>query len=261
MFKKYMTAVLAATAVAAMAAIPAQAEKPTSQFGFKGWPYRQQQSCGQTTPTPTKEASIPTFCPEIGLNPGENAPVETQSPTEKPVSPTKAPPMPTEPASVPTSAPQATHRPATQPTEFPTSTKAPSSDDDYTTVSVSAQEQFAWNLLNNDRTANGLSALPLDAALSRIARIKAEDMRDQGYFAHESPTYGSVSNMLRHFGYAFTSAGENIAHHATVEKSQAAFMSSDGHRRNILSSSWTRVGLGVAYDRSGFVYVVQLFAR
>ena len=261
MFKKYMTAVFAATAVTVMAAIPAQAEKPTSQFGFKGWPYRQQQFCGQATPTPTAEASIPTLCPEIGLNPGENASAETQAPTEKPVSPTKAPPMPTEPASVPTSAPQATHRPATQPTGFPTSTKAPSSDDDYTTVSVSAQEQFAWNLLNNDRMANGLSALPLDAALSRIARIKAEDMRDQGYFAHESPTYGNVSNMLRHFDYAFTSAGENIAHHATVEKSQAAFMSSDGHRRNILSSSWARVGLGVAYDRSGFVYVVQLFAR
>ena len=261
MFKQYMTAIFAATAVAAMAAIPAQAEKPASQFGFKGWPYWQQQSCGQATPAPTKEASIPTFCPENGLNPGENTPVATPAPTDEPVRPTEAPPVPTEPASVPTPAPQATHRPTTQPTSFPTSSKAPSSDDDYTTVSVSAQEQFAWNLLNHDRTANGLSALPLDAALSRIARIKAEDMRDQGYFAHESPTYGSVSNMLRHFGYAFTAAGENIAHHATVEKSQAAFMSSDGHRRNILSSSWTRVGLGVAYDRSGFVYVVQLFAR
>ena len=260
MFKKYMTAIFAATAVAAMAAIPAQAEKPASQFGFKGWPYRQQQSCGQATPAPTKEASIPTFCPDNGLNPGENTPAATPAPTDVPVRPTEAPPVPTEPASVPTPAPQATHRPTTQPTSFPTSSKAPSSDD-YTTVSVSAQEQFAWNLLNNDRTANGLSALPLDAELSRIARIKAEDMRDQGYFAHESPTYGSVSSMLRHFGYSFTAAGENIAHHATVEKSQAAFMSSDGHRRNILSSSWTRAGLGVAYDPSGFVYLVQLFAR
>ena len=261
MFRKYMTAMVAAATVAAMAVIPAQADKPVSQFGFRGWPYRQQRVCAEATPTPTAEASIPTISPENGPNTGENAPAATPAPTGDPVSPTKAPPAPTEPASVPTHAPQATHQPATQPTDLPTSTKAPSSDDDYTTVSVSAQEQFAWNLLNSDRTANGLSPLPLDAALSRIARIKAEDMRDQGYFAHESPTYGSVSNMLRHFGYAFNAAGENIAHHATVEKSQAAFMSSEGHRRNILSSSWTRAGLGVAYDKNGFVYVVQLFAR
>ena len=143
MFKKYMTAIFAATAVAAMAAIPAQAEKPASQFGFKGWPYRQQQSCGQATPAPTKEASIPTFCPDNGLNPGENTPAATPAPTDEPVRTTEAPPVPTEPASVPTPAPQATHRPTTQPTSFPTSSKAPSSDDDYTTVSVSAQEQFA----------------------------------------------------------------------------------------------------------------------
>ena len=55
--------------------------------------------------------------------------------------------------------------------------------------------------------------------------------------------------------------GENIAHHATVDKAQAAFMSSDGHRRNILSSSWTKVGIGVCYDANGFVYVTQLFVR
>ena len=261
MFKKYMTAVLAATTMAAMAAVPAQAEAPVSQFGLKGWPYRQQQRCAEATPVPTQEASIPTGCPENGSKPDENAPGTTQAPTMEPESPTEVPSVPTEPLPVPTHVPQATQRPTPQPTGLPTSSKAPSSEDDYTTVSVSAQEQFAWNLLNNDRTANGLSALPLDAELSRIARIKAEDMRDQGYFAHESPTYGSVSSMLRHFGYSFTAAGENIAHHATVEKSQAAFMSSDGHRRNILSSSWTRAGLGVAYDPSGFVYLVQLFAR
>ena len=123
------------------------------------------------------------------------------------------------------------------------------------------QEQTAVKLLNQDRAANGLAALPVDPELSRLARIKSEDMRDQGYFAHTSPTYGSAADMLRHFGYRFNSVGENIAHHATVEKSQAAFMSSTGHRRNILGSQWTKVGIGVCYDANGFVYVTQLFAR
>lgn len=116
-------------------------------------------------------------------------------------------------------------------------------------------------MLNADRKANGLPALTLDPELSRLARLKSQDMRDKNYFAHTSPTYGSASDMLRQFGYSFSAVGENIAHHATVDKSQAAFMSSDGHRRNILSSSWTKVGLGVVYDANGFVYVTQLFVR
>ena len=109
--------------------------------------------------------------------------------------------------------------------------------------------------------AHGLPVLSLDKELSRIARIKSCDMKENRYFAHESPTYGNASAMLTHFDYSFSGVGENIAHHATVEKSQAAFMSSQGHRANILGSQWTKVGIGVCYDDQGFVYVTQLFAR
>jgi len=131
----------------------------------------------------------------------------------------------------------------------------------YTTASLSAQEQTAGNLLNSDRVRYNLAPLALDPELCRIARIKSEDMRDNQYFAHTSPTYGDVGSMLRRFGYSFTAAGENIAHHATVEKSQAALISSPGHRRNILSSGYTKVGVGVANDKNGFVYLTQIFAR
>ena len=131
----------------------------------------------------------------------------------------------------------------------------------YTTASLSAQEQTAGNLLNSDRVSYNLSPLTLDPTLCRIARIKSEDMRDNQYFAHTSPTYGDVRNMLDHFGYAYTAAGENIARHATVEKSQAALISSPGHRRNILSRTYTKVGVGVALDARGFVYLTQIFVR
>ena len=118
-----------------------------------------------------------------------------------------------------------------------------------------------WNLLGEDRARYGLSALALDGELCRIARIKAQDMRDNHYFAHESPTWGRIGAMLNAFGYAYNGAGENIAHHATVEKADAAFMSSSGHRANILGRQWTKAGLGVCEDANGFVYVVQIFAR
>ncbi len=131
----------------------------------------------------------------------------------------------------------------------------------YTTASLSAQEQTAGNLLNSDRARYNLSALTIDPALCRIARIQSEDMRDNQYFAHTSPTYGDVRSMLRQFGYSFAAAGENIAHHATVEKAQAAFLSSPGHRKNVLSSAYTKVGIGVAIDENGYVYLTQIFAR
>lgn len=162
-----------------------------------------------------------------------------------------APPCPTEPAAQPTATPASA----------PVKTSAPSTGDDYTTPSSQVQEEILLNLLNQERIAQGLSPLTLDAELSRIARIKSADMRDNHYFAHESPTYGHVSDMLKTFGYSFSGAGENIAHHATTEKAHAAFMSSDGHRRNILSSAWQKVGLGIAYDANGYVYVTQIFVR
>ena len=131
----------------------------------------------------------------------------------------------------------------------------------YTTASLSAQEHTARNLMNSDRASYGLPALVLDPELCRIARIKSEDMRDNQYFAHTSPTYGDVRDMLSHFGYRFAGAGENIAHHATIEKCQAAFLSSPGHRSNIMSRAYTKFGVGVAVDQNGHVYLTQIFAR
>lgn len=139
--------------------------------------------------------------------------------------------------------------------------QAPSSRDDYTTHSLSMQEEKLLNLINHDRKINGLAPLTADPELSRLARLKSEDMRDNSYFAHESPTWGKARQMLEHFGYDFRGVGENIAHHATVEKAQAAFMTSDGHRRNILSAVWQKVGVGVCYDRNGYIYATQLFVR
>ena len=46
-----------------------------------------------------------------------------------------------------------------------------------------------------------------------------------------------------------------------VSKAQAAFMSSEGHRRNILSTAWTKAGVGIAYDAQGYIYLTQIFAR
>lgn len=161
----------------------------------------------------------------------------------------------TQPTARPTAKPTA--RPTAKPTEKPST----ASNGDYTTTSLSAQEQKMLDLLNSERRKQGLRELVMDAELSRIARVKCADMRDNRYFAHESPVYGNAATMLRAFGYPFNGVGENIAHHANVSKAHAAFMSSTGHRVNILGSQWKKVGIGICLDANGFVYVTELFVR
>jgi len=134
-------------------------------------------------------------------------------------------------------------------------------DRHYTTASLSAQEQEAGNLLNSDRSRYDLPALAIDPALSRIARIKSQDMLTNGYFAHTSPTYGDVRDMLTHFGYPYSAAGENIARYGSLQKAQAALLSSPGHRKNIMSTAYDKVGIGIALTSEGHVYLTQIFCR
>ena len=227
---------------------------PSSQFGFKGWPYRQGNGCAS--------APCPSATPPVTPAPTEAPkPTATPAPTEVPTPEPTATSAPTE-APKPTATPAPTEAPTPEPTVAPSETEVPPfTDDDYTTGSITVQEENAFLLLNQDRAANGRSALELDPALCDLARLKSRDMYLNNYFSHTSPTYGSAAQMLSAYGYAFTSVGENIAHHATVEKAQAAFMSSSGHRQNILGSQWTKVGIGVWEDSQGFVYVTQLFVR
>ena len=140
-------------------------------------------------------------------------------------------------------------------------TQSAVTDGYYTIGSASAQEQVAYNLINQERSLASLGALALDPALCRLARLKSQDMITNRYFAHESPTYGNVRDMLTRFGYPYTAASENIARHSTLEKAQAALISSPGHRRNVLSTAFTKVGIGVATTPEGYVYVTQIFCR
>ena len=124
-------------------------------------------------------------------------------------------------------------------------------------VEVSSYESEVVRLVNLERQKNGLDPLKEDWQLSRVARYKSEDMRDRGYFSHTSPTYGSPFEMMKSFGVSYKSAGENIAKgQATPEAVVKAWMSSSGHRANILSKSFTHIGVG--YAKSGH-YWTQMF--
>ncbi|OES43831.1 CAP domain-containing protein [Domibacillus iocasae] len=111
--------------------------------------------------------------------------------------------------------------------------------------SVNAFEQEVAKLVNEERAKAGLKALELDTKLSEVARAKSQDMKDKGYFSHQSPTYGSPFDMMKQFGITYKAAGENIAKgQQTPEEVMKAWMNSDGHRKNILSANFTHIGVG-----------------
>ncbi len=85
-------------------------------------------------------------------------------------------------------------------------------------------------------------------------------MVNKNYFSHTSPTYGSPFDMMKQFGISYKTAGENIAMgQKTPSEVVTAWMNSEGHRKNILSSSFTQIGVGVAKNANGQLYWTQMF--
>ncbi len=122
---------------------------------------------------------------------------------------------------------------------------------------VTAYEKEVIRLVNEQRASNGLKALNYDWELSRVARYKSQDMRDNRYFSHTSPTYGSPFTMMKNFGISYRTAGENIAKgQRTPSEVVNAWMNSQGHRENILNPSFTKIGVGYVADGN---YWTQMF--
>jgi uncharacterized YkwD family protein len=117
--------------------------------------------------------------------------------------------------------------------------------------------QQVIELTNNERRKNGLPPLNADVSLSKVAQTKTNDMNSKHYFSHTSPTYGSPFDMMRDFGVTYKSAGENIAMgQTTAQQVVTSWMNSEGHRKNILSSNYTNIGVG--YTSNGN-YWSQMF--
>ena len=116
---------------------------------------------------------------------------------------------------------------------------------DFTLDAMTQLEKAACELINEIREENGLEPYAISEALSSKARLKAKDMKDNHYFSHTSPTYGSPFSMMQHFGITYRSAGENIAMgYRTAAAVVNAWMASASHRANILSTRYDTMGIG-----------------
>ena len=115
-------------------------------------------------------------------------------------------------------------------------------------------------LIDGARTANNLSPYRRDPILQQAAQMKLEDMMQNNYFAHHSPTYGDIDDLLSQLGKPIRCA-ENIARYGSIEKAHAALMTSPAHRRNILARGFNAVGVAAAKLPSGGYMVVQVFGK
>ncbi|QGQ97961.1 hypothetical protein EHS13_25250 [Paenibacillus psychroresistens] len=132
----------------------------------------------------------------------------------------------------------------------------------YPITGLTAEEEQMIQMVNQARAQAGLKALIVDSALTQTARLKSQDMINLNYFEHQSPTYGSPFDMMNQFGITFQSAGENIACNQTVAAAHQALMNSQGHRENILNSSFTHIGIGIINGgKCGQMYTQQFVGR
>jgi len=118
-------------------------------------------------------------------------------------------------------------------------------------------------LANQDRKSMGLLPLKENSILNQAALAKAEDMIENDYFNHTSPSGITPWYWFKQNGYAYKAAGENLAigflDSAEVEK---AWTESPSHRQNLLNSNFKEIGIAVVrgnFQGKETTIVVQLF--
>lgn len=134
---------------------------------------------------------------------------------------------------------------------------------DYPDLDEATKKKYVkriFELVNKEREKAGVAPLVLNEKLCDMATVKVKEMNEMEYFAHESPVYGSPSEMAKAFGITDRGCGENLAGSSTPESAMDAWMSSKGHRANILNPKYTQIGIACHIESSsGSVLWVQEF--
>ncbi|MGH0591690.1 CAP domain-containing protein [Bacillus pretiosus] len=217
------------------------------------------QSMGVESLAQWQQGNFQPNCFIPGQQPTEN--VVTEQPTAKPETqkPVEQKPVEQKPAEE-VQKPEAQKPAENNNTQKPAEQKPAEQKPAEEAKSLSEFEQRVVELTNAERAKQGLPALKIDTELSKVARVKSEDMQKNNYFDHNSPTYGSPFDMMKKFGISYTSAGENIAQgQRTPEEVVQAWMNSAGHRANILNNGFTHIGVG--YVESGNYWTQQFITK
>jgi len=118
---------------------------------------------------------------------------------------------------------------------------------------------------NGERNKDSLRELAVNATLEKAAQLKANDMAEKGYFAHNTPDGKTPWYFFREAGYDYAAAGENLAVNFIDSRDVTdSWMRSPTHRANILNGNYTEIGIATAvgtYKGKSAIFVVQEFGR
>ncbi|OZM72756.1 serine protease [Amycolatopsis antarctica] len=188
---------------------------------------------------------------------GGGLPGEPAAPAPAPASTTSTPASST--TDVP--APPSSAAPATTPSSTSTTTDVQESSETATPkrrATGGSQTEQVLRLVNAERAGAGCEPVEADSRLVTAAQGHSEDMSENDYFSHTSQDGRTFGDRITEAGYPSPGA-ENIAKgQRSAEQVMESWMSSPGHRRNILDCSLTALGTGLATD--GW-YWTQNFGR
>ena len=120
------------------------------------------------------------------------------------------------------------------------------------------------DLTNVERARAGVAPLRANAQLMRAAQLQAEQMAALGRMAHvlDNGPYPGPQDRLAAAGYRWRAYAENIAYgQSGPEDVTESWMTSAGHRANMLNGTYTELGTGYAVDGRGRPYFVQVFGK
>jgi len=115
-------------------------------------------------------------------------------------------------------------------------------------------------MLDEARKSEGFPPLPRENQLDQLARTQALALRAARRVAHDLGS-GDPEARVAAAGLTLQAVGENVAHGADVAAAHRALWSSPSHRSNILSAYFDSIGIGIARDSDGSVWVCELFGR
>jgi uncharacterized protein YkwD len=102
-----------------------------------------------------------------------------------------------------------------------------------------------FEMVNSERTSRDINALVFDNSLTGVARAHCRDMLERGYFSHYTPENLSPFDRMDKADISYSFAGENLAFAPDVTLAMGGLMQSPGHKENILSQNFGRIGIGV----------------
>lgn len=114
-------------------------------------------------------------------------------------------------------------------------------------------------MINTERTRDGLATLRFDEELAQVARKHSRDMLSRAYFSHYTPEGKSPFDRMNEDGIRFLTAGENLALAQNLKLAHQGLMESPGHRANILHRAYRSVGIGIIDGGIHGIIITQNF--